>query len=171
MPTTKDTSLNTVRQVLEAAWLEYNQDFLDDDMTRVLAFYEKWAAPDFEERDNPKGHVTGRSEMLALVAQAVAMGSPGDSITVLEATTGVAELAVEGSRAVAVTVNKYRYQQIDTHGWYGVKDAEHEIETVGLWRQTWVETDQGWRLQVNQLVSNETYVDGVLFAPGQDQQG
>lgn len=167
MPETEDTPLDLVRQVLEAAHHEYNQGFLESDMARVLAFYEKWTTPDFEERDNPKGHVTGRAEMLALMAQAMAMGGSGDSMIVLGATTSIAEIAVEGSRAVAVAVNKYRYQQADAHGWYGAKNAEHEIETVGRWRQTWVKTDQGWRLQANQLVTNGIYVDGVLFVPGQ----
>ena len=168
MPATEDAALNPMRQVVETAWQEYNQGILESDMVQVLLFYEKWTAPDFEERDNPKGHVTDRAQMLALVAQAVASGSSGGSMTVSEATTGIAELAVEGGRAVAVTMNKYRYRQTDTHGWYGTKDAEHEIEMVGRWRETWVQTDQGWRLQVNQLLGNETYVDGVLFVPGQD---
>lgn len=136
-------------------------------MAEALAFYEKWTAPDFEERDNPKGHVTDRVQMLTLMAQAVAMGNPSGSMTVLGATTSIAELAAEGSQAIAVTMNRYRCRQTDTHGWYGASGEEHEIETVGRWRQTWVETDQGWRLQVNQLLSNGTYVDGVLFAPAQ----
>lgn len=167
MPVTEDAALDSARLALEDALRQYNQGFLDGDMAQVLAFYEKWTAPDFGERDNPKGHVTDRAQMLALVAQAVASGSSGGSMTVSEATTGIAELAVEGGRAVAVTMNKYRYRQTDTHGWYGTKDAEHEIEMVGRWRETWVQTDQGWRLQVNQRLSIETCVDGVLFAPAQ----
>ena len=167
MPATEDAALNPMRQVVETAWQEYNQGILESDMVQVLLFYEKWTAPDFEEQDNPKGHVMDRAQMLALMAEAVAMGSPGDSMIVLEATTSIAELAAEGSHAVAVAANKYRWRQVDTHGWYGAKDVEHKVETVGRWRQTWVKTDQGWRLQVNQRLSIETCVDGVLFAPAQ----
>jgi len=171
MLATEDATQDLVRQVLEAAHREYNQGVLENNMAQILAFYEKWTAPDFEERDNPKSHVTDREQMLALMAQAVASGDPGGSMIVLGATTGIAELAVEGSRAVAVTTNKDRYRQTDTHGWYGVSGQEHEVETAGRWRQTWVQTDEGWRLQVNQLLSNETYVDGVLFVSGQNQHG
>ncbi len=171
MSATEDATQNLVRQVLEAAHGEYNRGVLENDMAQVLAFYEKWAAPDFEERDNPRGHATNREQMLALMAQAVASGNPGGSMTVLEATTGIAELSVEGGRAIAVTTNKYRYQQMDTHGWYGVKDKEHEVEMVGRWRQMWVKTDGGWRLQVNQLLSTETHIDGVPFVPEHSQQG
>jgi len=167
MTTTEDASQDSVRQVLEAAHQGYNRGFLENDMARVLTFYEEWTAPDFEERDNPRGHITDRDQMLDLMAQAVASGSPGGSMTVLEAATRIVEIAVEGGRAVAVAATKYRSRQTDTHGWYGVIGQEHEIESVGRWRQTWVETNEGWRLQVNQLLSNETYVDGVLFTPGQ----
>ena len=139
MPATEDAALNPVRQVVETAWREYNRGFLEHD----------------------------RAQMLALMAQAVAMGSPGASMIVLEATASIAELAAEGSQAIAVMANKYCFQQGDAHGWYGAKDVEHKVETVGRWRQTWVKTDQGWQLQVNQRLSIETYVDGVLFAPAQ----
>lgn len=165
MPVTEDAALAAVRQALEAAWREYNQGISESDMAQVLAFYEKWTTPDFEERDNPKGRVTDRAQMLALMAEAVAVGSPGAPMIVLEATTSIAELTIEGSRVVAVAANKYRYRQTDTHGWYGIKGAEHEIEMAGRWRETWVQTVEGWRLQINQLLESETYVDGALFVP------
>ena len=111
MPTTKNAVLAPVRQALEAAWREYNQGVSESDMAQVLLFYEKWTAPDFEERDNPKGHVMDRAQMLALMAEAVAMGSPGDSMIVLEATTSIAGLATEGSQAIAVMAKKYCFSK------------------------------------------------------------
>jgi len=161
------TNHNLVHWELEAAHREYNRGILEDNPAQVLAFYEKWTAPDFEERDNPKGHVTNRGEMLALMEQVVASEGLGGFGTVLEAASAVADLVVEGNSAVAVVTNKYRYLQADTHGWYGIKGEEHEIEAFGRWRETWVKTDQGWRFQISQMLSNQTYVDGVLSTPQQ----
>ncbi len=163
MSEAEDPALSLVRQTLETAHREYDQGILESSPAQVLAFYEKWTAPDFEERDNPKGHVTGRAGMLALMAQVAASGSLGGDMVALEASTSIAELAVEGSRAVAVTTNKYRCRQTDTQGWYGTSGAEHEAEMVSRWRQTWVKDEEGWRLQVNQLLDTQTYVDGLLF--------
>ena len=167
MSETEVTTQNLVRRTLESAHREYNQGILENNPAYVLAFYEKWTAPDFEERDNPKGHVTRREEMLALMEQVVVSEGFGGFGTVLEATSTVAELVIEGNSAVAVVTNKYRYLQADTQGWYGVKGEEHEMEASGRWRETWVKTDQGWRSQISQLLSNRTSVDGVLFAPQQ----
>ena len=165
MSATEDTNLNFVRQTLETAHREYDRGILESSPAQVLAFYEKWTAPGFEERGNPKGHVTDRAGMLALMAQVTASGSLGGGMVVLEDATGIAELVVDGSLAIAVTENKCRYRLTDTQRWYGVKDEEHEVETVGRWRETWRETDEGWRLQINQLLGSQTYVDGLLFAP------
>ena len=155
------------RRTLEAAHQEYNQGIWVKNPAHLLAFYVKWTAPDFEERNNPKGHVTTREEMLALMAQVVTLGSLGGFGTILEAISTISELVPAGDNVVAVVVNKYRYHQTDTEGWYGISGEAHEIETSGRWRETWVKTDQGWRFQISQLLGNQTYVDGILFTPKQ----
>lgn len=157
----------SVRQTLETAHREYNQGVWENNPAHILAFYEKWTTPDFEEQDNSKGQVTTRAEMLALMEKVVSLGSFDVVGTVLEASSRIAKLVIKPDCAVAVMTNKYRYSQIDVQGWHGPKDAEHEIETAGRWRETWVKTEEGWRLRVNQMMSNQTYVDGVLFAPNE----
>ena len=158
-----------VRWALEAAHREYHQGILENEPGQLLAFYEKWTAPDFEERDNPKGHVTSREEMLALMEQVVASGGLGGFAAALEATSTIAELVVEGDHAVAVVTNQYRYRQTDMQGWYGAKGEEHEIETRGRWWETWVKVGENWRFQISQMLSSQTYVDGALYAPTQPE--
>ncbi len=158
-----------MRRTLEAAHREYSQGILANDPAQLLAFYQKWTAPDFEEQDNPKGHVTSRGEMLSLMKQVVASGGLSGFAAVSEAASTVAELVMEGDTAVAAVANKCRYRQTDIQGWYGTKGEEHEIETRGLWRETWVKVGEGWRLQISQMLGSQTYVDGVLYAPAQPE--
>ena len=156
-----------VEAALEAAHWEYNQGILENKPAHILAFYQKWTACDFEERDNPKGHVTKREEMLSLIEQVVESGGLGGFSAVLKATSTVTELILDGDRAAVAVTNNYRYRQADAHGWYGIIGEEHEIETKGHWRETWVRVNEDWQLQLSQLLSNQTYVDGVMHAPEQ----
>ena len=165
MSEAETTDHDLVQQILEAAHREYNKGILENSPAQVMAFYVKWTSPDFEERDNPKGHVTNRGEMLALMEQVVASGGFGGFGAILEATSKVSELVIKGDSAVAVVVNRDRYLQTNTQGWYGVKGEDHEIETVGDWQETWIKIGGDWRLQINQMIGNQTYVDGVLFEP------
>ena len=166
-----------VRQQIEAAHADYSRGILENDPVQVLEFYRKWTSPDFEERDNPVGNVTTREAMLSLMEQVVALKTMGNGRVPLEAATDIEAFEVGGgavaqeTRAIAVMSHRYVSREADSQGWFGPKDQEHEITVTSRWRETWVQTDAGWRLQTNAMLGSQTFVDGVFFNVKLNERG
>jgi len=159
------------RATVREATRFYDDAVREDRPTDVLEFYRRWAADDFEERRGPDGTVITRDEMLRLMERVAAAGTmlpPG--ARVLESGTDFAcfgPVTPDGTGRPAVEVDMNTFNtcvMVDEHGWHGVKGRRCEVRQRDVWRQTWVQTAEGWRLRLQELV--ETRAE-ITDAPGE----